>query len=359
MQSCTYGGRMRTILGAALVVAASMTASPGAAQVETKVDVEPDWRRKPSSEDLMGVWPTNALRSGRGGSAVVNCKVTAQGVLFDCIAKTEKPAGAGFGAAAVALTPQFLMKPAMKNGKAVAYDGVNIPIDFKWPSGSRGGGELGGRTVVSNVVWREAPSYAEVVAVYPEKARAARMGGNVALSCIFKVDGRLRDCRVLGETPSGKGFGAAAKRLMPLFLGPEKYGGGDSIEHVTTQVMVTFPVEMIDQVEPLIGQPQWAALPSAHDLEDVIPPDAAKAGAQTARVLLTCKVAAAGRLEGCLVERETPEEKGFGLSALRLSRAFALTTWTSEGLPTIGGRVRVPIRFEIPSEDVVTPLAKP
>jgi hypothetical protein len=51
-------------------------------------------------------------------------------------------------------------------------------------------------------------------------------------------------------------------------------------------------------------------------------------------------------LKDCTVQRQSPEGLGFGDAALALSGLFQVSVWTDEGLPTVGGRVSVPIRYE-------------
>ena len=48
---------------------------------------------------------------------------------------------------------------------------------------------------------------------------------------------------------------------------------------------------------------------------------------------------------------EQPAGLGFGAAAVALSSAFQVTAWTAEGLPTIGGKIRVPIRYEAPETE--------
>ena len=64
------------------------------------------------------------------------------------------------------------------------------------------------------------------------------------------------------------------------------------------------------------------------------------------RVRLTCLVGAGGSVSDCRVEQEEPAGQGVGAAALSLTPQFRLTTWTSEGLPTIGGEVAIPLRYE-------------
>jgi hypothetical protein len=60
-----------------------------------------------------------------------------------------------------------------------------------------------------------------------------------------------------------------------------------------------------------------------------------------------CRVAAGGRLQGCALEQETPLNEGYGQAALAMIPEFRVSLWTDEGLPTVGGTVRVPMRFDI------------
>src|SRR6478609_8532566 len=89
-----------------------------------------DWLKRPSMQDLMIVMPAAAGRNGQGGKAVIDCTVTTQGVLSDCKVASESPAGMGFGHAAVTLSAQLMMRPALKAGAPVESR-VRIPIE--WP----------------------------------------------------------------------------------------------------------------------------------------------------------------------------------------------------------------------------------
>lgn len=327
-----------------------------AAEDEPAFDTPPDWIKKPTMEDIMSVWPTEALRTGRGGRAVIGCKVSAEGTLYDCAVVEERPSGAGFGPAALVLSQQLHMRPAMKDGKPVRGAVVRIPITFPDMPKATGshtsavGPQTLLRTVISNIAWTAAPTYAEVAAAYPAEARARRVGGNAVLSCRMTGQGRLAGCETVRATPDDMGFGPAARELAKRFVGPTQLPDGRSIRGAMVQVPFTFSTEMLDGGAPVIGKPQWAALPGGGDVTEAYP-SAARQARIGGRVTLSCAVAVGGKLEACQVTREDPAGQGFGAAALRLAAHFAVGTWSPEGLPTQGGRVNVPLRFEPPTAE--------
>ncbi|UTP38731.1 TonB family protein [Phenylobacterium sp. LH3H17] len=322
-------------------------------------DEEPNWIRRPSPEDLMGVWPRDAMRQGLGGKAKIACVVTLQGALRDCVVVSESPAGAGFGAAAIAITPQLMMTPAIKGGQPVLAK-VTIPINFEKPlvpTGSHlpGGGVALARTMLSGVTWTGAPTYAQVAAAYPEKARKGQAAGKSILVCRFKSEGRVGSCEVIAEEPKSQGFGSAAKTLAPRFQGPSQLADGQPTLGMEVQIPFVFAAEMLDPQKRVIGRPKWTRLPKGEDVVSGYPPAAAKAGVKGGRVIIECEVAAEGRLAACATESEDPVGLGFAAAALELSKTFQVQLWTADGLPTVGGQIRVPIRYQLPN----APPAKP
>jgi hypothetical protein len=322
--------------------------------------VPTDWLKRPRAEDIAGVWPTDALRSGTAGRAVIECLVNLQGGLVDCKVQSEEPAGANFGAAAIALTPQLLMRPASLNGKPVVSK-VRIPINFQAPEGSTGtrtaaGDDFGAKTVVDAArSWTAAPTHADVVAAYPKKARDAQTAGRATLSCGFNSKGALTDCYTVTEEPRGLGFGAAARDLAKLFRVDPGPASRTDLNGLMVQLPVTFATEMLSPQRPTIGKPKWTQLPSAEEAGDAYPPAARAASIWTGRAALACQVEAQGSLV-CAVESESPAGHGFGAAAMKLAPYFRLATWTNEGLPVVGGAVRIPIKFQAPEE---TPPAAP
>lgn len=89
----------------------------------------------------------------------------------------------------------------------------------------------------------------------------------------------------------------------------------------------------------------WLERPGARDYSRYYPPRAMDRG-QGGTVVLDCLVSADGRIS-CSVVSEDPDGWGFGEAAMRISRSFRAAAQTSDGRATSGGRVRVPIRFQL------------
>lgn len=306
-----------------------------------QIDKAGDWRRRPTSDDLLAVFPREAYRRGVSGEAVISCVVTEQGGLNDCVPVHESPAGMGFGAAAIALTPQFMMRPATLEGEP-AVSTIRIPVKFA----TFGGGPALGRKRVlpGNVGWAEAPTFAEVAAAYPRKAQAERKGGRATLACDMTSEGRLSGCSVVASSPVGYGFDRAAKTLAKRFVYPiTTEEERDATRDLTVHLPITFDPGMIDQAEPVVGKPTWAEIPKPEELRAAF---ADLKTAETARVMLQCAVEPGGSLSGCTVTSEQPAGVGLAAAAMALVPSFRVTTWTAEGLPVVGGKVNIPLRFE-------------
>jgi hypothetical protein len=257
------------------------------------------------------------------------------------------------------LTPQFLFKPATKNG--TPFEGkISIPVDFPKLDGevraalARRSESGNGSRIPHKVstayyqigAWEEAPTVHDVAAAYPAKARSEKISGHATLDCMINRFRALDDCNVITEYPLRAGFGSAARSLAAKFKAPAAPDGAGSMTGGRTHVPFTFSLETAADATPLIGKPQWSGTPTAEDFTAAFPKAATAAGVLKARAVLNCIVTPSGGVTSCSIASEDPPGFGFGAATLSLADKFRLTNWTSEGLPTAGGRVTIPIRYE-------------
>lgn len=343
----------------ALLFAAGGAQARQAVTPDSELDTLPDWVRLPTPEDLFAVAPAEAMRRGIGGRATLVCRVSRQGALFDCAVGSETPEGMGFGAAALALTPQLLMKPGTKNGEPVVSE-VAIPVDFSALERKMGASlsriRPSSRFFIGHPTWTKAPTYAEAISVYPEKAAAKKVGGSATVKCSIDEARGLKACQTINEQPHGFGFARAARSLSDSFeVAPLSPGSELRLQDADTQYMVTFDPQMLDGNARVTGRPTWTALPSGDSMAGAFPAAARTAGIAGARVTMDCLVVEDGRVEDCRVVSEAPAGYGFGAAALSLTPGFGMSVWTMEGLPTVGGRITIPLRYENPAADQSAP----
>ncbi|HEY2357697.1 MAG TPA: energy transducer TonB [Phenylobacterium sp.] len=186
--------------------------------------------------------------------------------------------------------------------------------------------------------WSEAPSVAEMAALYPAKAKAAGVGGAVDLTCDVR-DGRPHDCAVLKETPSGYGFGFAARKAGELMR-----VGDPGLNGKEVRIPVTFDPSVL-KGDVVVTKPVWAAMPDAADFQLTFPKT--ENGVNNVRVVLACTVAQGGALSDCSVAQEEPAGQGYGAGALALAPKFRVGPWSQDGQPTVGGKLRLPIRYAL------------
>ena len=198
-------------------------------------------------------------------------------------------------------------------------------------------------------VWAEGPSTAEVAKAYPARAKAAHIGGQVNLTC--QIDHRRpSQCAALSETPEGYGFDHAARQLAGSLLTVDGSLNGKEV-----QVPVTFDPDVLDGATT-VARPVFVQMPAPSDFQASFPQ--AANGVNHVRVVLACVVAAGGVPRDCSVEQEEPSGQGYGQGALPVAAKFKVAPWTSRGEPTVGARVRLPIRYEL-TPVTPPPAAKP
>lgn len=192
---------------------------------------------------------------------------------------------------------------------------------------------------VAQTVWTSAPTAADLAAAYPAKARAEGVGGGVELACTAMRTGAVSDCDVLGESPRGYGFGAAARKLATKLRAAGVPAGTE------IRVPISFAPEVLKPAPMTVKTPRWTATPTAAEMQALVPKQTD--GPNEARVTLVCNVLDGGALSACAIDREEPAGQGFGPAVLALAPKFKADLMSVEGQPTVGAKVRLPVRFSL------------
>jgi protein TonB len=100
----------------------------------------------------------------------------------------------------------------------------------------------------------------------------------------------------------------------------------------------------------IVSNPDWLRKPDADDMARYYP-DRAQRMAVSGHATITCTVNANGTVGDCSIISETPSDQGFGDAALHLSKLFKMKPQTRDGVPTAGGKVTIPIGFQIPKDN--------
>jgi len=93
----------------------------------------PEWKRTPASDQFLHIYPERAAHDHVEGQAVIQCVVGADGRMSECQAIAESRHDYGFGKAALALTPLFVVG-AHTCGGHFAGGTIDILINFQLPS---------------------------------------------------------------------------------------------------------------------------------------------------------------------------------------------------------------------------------
>lgn len=140
--------------------------------------VPPDWRRKPSGDEMAHVYPQAAADKGLSGRATISCYVRLDGTLRDCKVLSEKPVGFGFGEAAIELSQSFEMYPGIRDG-VPQESTVRIPIAFSLPEPEA-------------VVERPEPVFPPIDERAPAVALGVALVAVVLLAALYLLVGRSR-----------------------------------------------------------------------------------------------------------------------------------------------------------------------
>jgi beta-lactamase regulating signal transducer with metallopeptidase domain len=105
------------------------------------------WLKKPTAEDLVRLYPADAVAKDLTADVLMACKVDADGRLNGCDIKRVDVSGAhvpdnpaddpGFGAATLELAKFFQMEPVSAAGQPTAGTEIRIPVRFRLPHPSQ------------------------------------------------------------------------------------------------------------------------------------------------------------------------------------------------------------------------------
>lgn len=343
------------VIAAAIFIGTAATAQPPASPpsqgsepaqptsaASPDVITNPDWLEVPSADELGAAYPRLALQNNWSGEVRMRCRVAANGFVTGCTVVSENPAGAGFGVATLSLAPRFRMRPQMRNGVPVSGASVVFPVN--WNSGGHipRAGEVqralraDGPQRVSGLMvrphWAAAPTWDQVREIAPDSE------GVAVARCRVWQDGTLSQCNALSSTPAGGGLGRAAERLGHHFR-----ISTEGLPPFDGEVQVDVPVAFTRTRPDYVARAAWEGLPTGAELEASLRAVAQAAPDRTARATLDCAIGAEGRLQDCRVTSATPAAAGPAL--LPLMSRFVAGPWSEDGYPTIGARVRLPLRY--------------
>jgi TonB family protein len=89
-----------------------------------------NWIREPNARDFARYYPDRALDDGQSGSVTLDCVIGGNGRL-DCSIVNENPPGYGFGRAAMNISRQVRVDPALPGGGSAAGRRLQLPLSFR------------------------------------------------------------------------------------------------------------------------------------------------------------------------------------------------------------------------------------
>lgn len=120
-------------LRAAMMAAAFLgmqTASYAQSAPGDHIVVPAKFKRLPTAEEMRDSYPAGAARNLNAAFTQLKCTIGIDGRLHDCTVENERPAGLGFGAAALSLAEFFSFTPKTVDGRAVPSE-LDLPINWQ------------------------------------------------------------------------------------------------------------------------------------------------------------------------------------------------------------------------------------
>jgi hypothetical protein len=318
----------------------------------------------------VAVWPAGAWERRIDGHVVLTCLVDVHGLAERCRVAFEKPAGRGFGTAALELQPTLKLTPLKgADGQPVAAR-MNIGLQFRAPNATDNLQDLASRAAVggngginaanlaisqnpismrdivmmNHPVWIQAPSFEDLAKAYPRGGGGVE--GYAVAHCEVERSGSLTRCVASRELPAAKGFGAAAIALAHRFkVSAEVMQYAPHGAPIEVDIPIRFPAPGAEQ--RTVSAPSWLAGFDPEQVPKLFPPEAAAKGLTSGRGVAKCVVTHEGALADCAPDSAEPDGMGFSEAAVKLASTMRMNLWSADAQPVEGGTVRVAIRLNL------------
>ncbi len=304
------------------------------------------WAQSPTGADIDRVFPNEARGIGKPGYVKLSCLPATAGALKACQVLEETPAGVGLAQAALALTPLYRMTTASA-ADARAGERVLFYIAFGLHPNDKEIAAAHSKSIATNADWVLRPDGAAFQRLFPLAARKEHLSGRSTMQCDIAASGFLSNCRIVEETPQGKGFGEATLKLSRFFMMVPAVLDGHTKDDSKVDVPVNWTLDGAAPVAPAGSHhPRWVKRPSGEAFDRNYLHQAKLSGVE-GHAVMRCVVDENGKLRDCEILSEEPPGKGFGAATLRLAPEFQMTTATEDGRKTGGARVDIPVSWKL------------
>ena len=252
--------KLAGVLALAAVAARAQTDHPAAAPppAAPAPASAPAPARVSLADPVLAFYPAAARSAGVEGQAVINCRRDEHLALTGCKLVSEDPAGQGFGAAALAMAAKSPQNPRLLLKDAAAEPAADTAIHFTLrppyitPDVTRMAHIVKSASIVTQ------PTNAQIQAEYPPRALDNQVEGGAVIECVVTISGKLAECQVYDERPTGYGFGQAALDLAGDFTLKPRLIDGEAVGGSPVKISVAFTSQAAADAPLTLGAPKPA-----------------------------------------------------------------------------------------------------